>query len=104
MIFVIDQQSRSATTNEISAIDEFNDSLRDNGHWVTAAGLTSPENAAVIDNRTGIPELHPGSAFKSDDFYSGFWIIEAGDADVAETLAIRASKACNRRVELRPFL
>ena len=104
MIFVIDQQSRSATTNEMSAIDAFNDSLRDNGHWVTAAGLASPSNATVIDNRSDVPEVRTGSAVESDDFYSGFWIIDADTPDVAQALALRASSACNRRVELRPFL
>ncbi len=104
MIFVIDQQSRSATTNEISAIDAFNDSLRDNGHWISAAGLASPANATLIDNRSGVPEVRPGSVVESDDFYSGFWIIDAEGVDLAQTLAIRASEACNRRVEIRPFL
>ena len=33
-----------------------------------------------------------------------FWIIEASDLDVALKLAAAGSKACNRRVEVRPFL
>jgi len=31
------------------------------------------------------------------------WIIEAENAEVAERLAYSASKACNRKVELRPM-
>jgi hypothetical protein len=31
-------------------------------------------------------------------------LIEAANADVAKELALASSKACNRRVELRPLL
>ncbi|HEU5110736.1 MAG TPA: YciI family protein, partial [Micromonosporaceae bacterium] len=34
----------------------------------------------------------------------GFWIIEAADLDVALRIAAEASRHCNRRLELRPFL
>lgn len=104
MIFVIDQQSRSASTNEMSAIDEFNDSLRANGQWVMAAGLADPSKATLIDNTQAKGEATKGSLFSSDDFYSGFWIIDAESEEIAQELATRGSTACNRRVELRPFL
>jgi hypothetical protein len=104
MIFVIDQQSRSASTNEMAAIDEFNDSLQANGQWVMAAGLADPSKATLIDNTSGTGKVEQGSLFKADDFYSGFWIIDAESEDAARALAMRGSKACNRSVELRPFL
>lgn len=104
MLFVIDQQSRSATTNEIAAIDEFNDLLRADGHWVMAAGLASPSSATVVDHSSGSESSRPGSLFNEDDFYSGFWIIDAESEQKAQELAIAGSKACNRAVELRPFL
>lgn len=104
MIFVIDQQSRSASTNEIAEIDKFNDLLRANGHWVMAAGLAGPSKANLIDNTANKGETMPGSLFASDAFYSGFWIIEAQSESLAKELAAKGSLACNRRVELRPFL
>ena len=104
MIFVIDQQSRSASTNEMAAIDNFNDSLQANGQWVMAAGLADPSKATVIDNTSGQGKVEEGSLFKEDNFYSGFWIIDAESEAVAKELALRGSKACNRSVELRPFL
>ena len=104
MIFVIDQQSRSATTNEMAAIDEFNDSLQANGQWVMAAGLADPTKATLIDNTESKGIATAGSLFSDDDFYSGFWIIDAESEEVARDLAMRGSKACNRSVELRPFL
>jgi hypothetical protein len=35
---------------------------------------------------------------------AGFRIIEAADLDVALGLAAEGSKACNRKIEVRPFL
>jgi len=36
--------------------------------------------------------------------YSGFWLIEASDEAKAKELALAGSLACNRKVELRPYL
>ena len=38
------------------------------------------------------------------DCGDGFWLIEAADEAVAKELALAGSKACNRKVELRPLL
>jgi hypothetical protein len=104
IIFVIDEQSRSASGDEMAAIDAFNDSLRARGHWITAIGIGGPNTATVIDNRADAEVLSAGSLFETDDFYSGLWLIEAETSERAQQLALAASKACNRRVELRPLL
>jgi hypothetical protein len=88
----------------VNDIDEFNGQLRKKGHWVSAAGIESPENSCVIDNRGGRGNLTEGSLFSEQDFYSGFWIIDAPDLATARDLARAGSAACNRRVELRAFL
>lgn len=103
-MFVIDDRSKSGTGQEMAAIDEFNDFLQANNHWVMAAGLGSPETSFLFDNREAAGLVSEGSFFDSPDFYSGFWIIEAGSLDTAKQLAAQGSRACNRRVELRPFL
>ncbi len=104
MIFVIDQQSRSASTDEMEAIDAFNESLQQNGHWVTAAGIASPDQALLIDNTESQSLVTKGSLYSADDFYSGFWIIEADSLESAKQLALQGSLACRRKVEVRPFL
>jgi hypothetical protein len=38
------------------------------------------------------------------EYLAGFWVMEAPDLDVALKLAAEGSKACNRKVEVRPFL
>ena len=88
-IFVIDSDTNTGGQSEMAAIDAFNDKLRANGNWVMAFGMEKPG---------------PDSIQASNHFYSGQWIIEAADLAEARALAKEASKACNRRIELRPFL
>ena len=104
IIFVIDDASGTASGDEMAAIDAFNDRLRDHGHWVLAAGIDAPDTATVIDDRGGAGETSPGSLTDDRDHYSGFWIIDVPDKERALALAAAGSRACNRRVELRPFL
>jgi hypothetical protein len=104
IIFVIDSQSNSADGNEMAAIDEFNKMLQDKGHWITAAGINHGEAASVLDNRGGAGLVTSGSLYSGPEHYSGFWLIEAEDRDTALALAAAGSKACNRKVELRPYL
>jgi|SRR5471030_239192 hypothetical protein len=94
----------SATAAEEAAIDVFNERLQADGHWLFAGGLGMPDAATTIDNRGEQPVLTDGPYIESKEFIAGFWIIEATDLDVALRLATDASKACNRKIEVRPFL
>jgi hypothetical protein len=93
-----------ATSEEMAAIDVFNDRLQAEGHWVFAGGLGSPSSATVIDNRGGETMITDGPFLESKEHIVGFWVMEAADLDVALKLAAEGSKACNRKVEVRPFL
>jgi hypothetical protein len=103
LISVIDDLSNSGTPNEMVEIDKFNEELRANGQWVFAWGLQPPQSATVIDNRDGANLSTGKPLFDAKENFSGLWIIDAADAQTAEKLAFAASKACNRKVELRPF-
>jgi hypothetical protein len=94
----------SATEAEMAAIDVFNETLRSEGHWIFAAGVTPPDAATLIDNRGGLGESAPGTLAQSPEYIAGFWIIEAADSDEALRLARDGSAACNRRVEVRQLL
>lgn len=94
----------SATPAEDAAIDVFNARLQRDGHWLFAAGLGMPSASTVIDNRGEQPVLTDGPFIESKEFLAGFWIIEAADLDEALKLASDGSKACNRRIEVRPVL
>lgn len=104
LVSVIDDDAGLATQDEMAAIDGFNDRLRAGGHWVFAGGLGAPGTATVIDNRGSEPLFSDGPFVESKEHLAGLWIIEAPDLDVALRLAAEGSKACNRKVEVRPFL
>jgi hypothetical protein len=104
IIFVIDHATNSGNPAEMKAIDTFNDALRENGQWVFACGIGAPDTATLVDNRDGLGESVPASLFTERDFYSGFWVIDVDSLETARNLTLAASRACNRRVELRPLL
>lgn len=92
-----------STPAEMAAIDAFNERLQADGHWVFAGGLEPPSTATVIDSRSGKAVFTDGPYLESKEYLVGFWIIEATDLDVALKLASEGSKACNAKVEVRPF-
>ena len=104
LLSVIFDSAGLATAEEMTAIDAFNDDrLRAGGHWVFAGGLAEPGTATVVDNRGEEAIFTDGPFVESKEFLAGFWIIEAADLDVALELAAEGSRACNRKVEVRPF-
>ncbi len=113
LVSVIDDTADLATPDEMAAagnpepesraLDAFNDRLVAEGYWVFAGGLAAPGTATVIDNRGGAALFTDGPFVESKEYLGGLWIIEAADLDVALKLAAEGSKACNRKVEVRPF-
>jgi hypothetical protein len=93
-----------ATPEEDAAIDVFNERLQAEGHWVFAGGLGDPSTATVIDNRGGEAMFTDGPFVESKEYLAGFWVMEAADLDEALKLGAEGSKACNRKVEVRPIL
>ncbi len=104
LVSVIDDVSGLATPEEMAAVDVFNGRLQAEGHWVFAGGLAAPSSATVIDNRGEEALFTDGPFLESKEYLAGFWVIEAADLDVALKLAAEGSKACHRKVEVRPFL
>ncbi len=104
LVSVIDDTAGLATPDEMAAIDVFNDRLKAEGQWVFAGGLAAPSTATVIDNRGEEALVIDGPFVETKEYLAGFWIIQAPDLDVALKLGAEGSKACNRKVEIRPFL
>jgi hypothetical protein len=104
LVSVIHDSAELATPEEMAAIDVFNDRITAEGHWVFAAGLAGPDSATVIDNRRDEAIVTDGPFLESKEYIVGFWIMEAADLDVALRLATDGSKACNRKLEVRPIL
>lgn len=104
ILFVIDHETNSGNPAEMRAIDTLNDALRANGQWVFACGIGAPDTATLVDNRDDLGESVAASLFTERDFYSGLWVIDVDSLGTARNLTLAASRACNRRVELRPLL
>jgi hypothetical protein len=103
LVSVITDSPGMATPEEDAAIDVFNRRLQTDGYWVFAGGLAGPDAATVVDNRGEQPIITDGPFVETKEFLIGFWIIEAPDLDVALALAADGSRACNRKIEVRPF-
>ncbi|GAA1939173.1 YciI family protein [Amycolatopsis minnesotensis] len=103
LISVLHDEPGLATPEEHAAIDVFNERLQAEGNWVFAGGLAAPETATVVDNRSERALVTDGPFLESKEYLAGFWIIEAPDLDLALKLAADGSKACNRKIEVRPF-
>jgi hypothetical protein len=104
VISVLTDSTDPSSDEEMAAIEAFNARMRADGQWVFAAGLAGPANSTVVDARGAEPVVTDGPFVESKEFIIGFWIVEAPHLDVALKLAAGGSKACNRRVELRPVL
>lgn len=100
---IFDDKTGLATPDEMADIDAFNDRVQAEGHWVFAGGLAEPSTATVVDNRGGEAVFTDGPFVETKEYLAGFWIFEAPDLEVALKLAAEGSKACNRKVEVRPF-
>ena len=104
VMFVIADSTELASPNERENIDVFNEKLQANNQWIYAAGICDHPQATLIDNRNDAGIIKSGSLFTSKEHYSGFWLVQCENQNVALQLAKEGSKACNRKVELRPFL
>ncbi len=103
MISVIDSETGSGSGDEMSAIDAFNERLQRAGQLILAEGLASPRASVVVDNRGGAGLITSGPLHDTEQYVSGFWIVEATNRDAALAIAAEGSRACNRVLELRPF-
>ncbi len=86
-----------------AAVGAFNDKVRDAGKWVFAGGLEGIESATTVDGTGSEPVVIDGPFAESKEYLGGFWVIEAADHDAALAWAIEGSKACQGKVEVRPF-
>jgi hypothetical protein len=104
LVSVIDDKSNPGSADRRPAISAFNERLIAEGYWVFAGGLADTDAATVIDNRGEQAVFSDGPFVESKEYLAGVWVWEAPDLDVALELATEASKVCDRKVEVRPFL
>jgi hypothetical protein len=85
------------------AVDVVNKKMMDAGVWVFAGGLEPIEVSTTVDNTGTEAIVTDGPFAESKEWIGGFWILELADLDAALQWATEASKACQGKVEIRPF-
>lgn len=84
-------------------VGAFNEKVQAAGAWVFAGGLMPIEQSTCVDATGDKPIVTDGPFSESKEYLGGFWIIEAPDLDAALDWAAQGSKACEGKVEVRPF-
>lgn len=108
MLSVHHIQDESTPTAEESQlayeeVDAFNARLQDAGAWVFAGGLMPRDIATTVDNTQGRELVLDGPFAETKEWLGGFWVIDVPDLDAALRWAQEGSRACARKVEVRPF-
>jgi hypothetical protein len=96
-------ESAEAAKAASDATGRFNEKLKAEGYFVFANGLENPNTATLVDGQGETPIFTDGPYVESKEYVIGLWVIDAPDLDVALKLAAEGSKACRRRLEVRPF-
>lgn len=94
---------KEAMLKAFEDVDRFNKSLQERGHWIFAGGLEPAHTATVVDGTKDEVVTTDGPYLESKELIGGFWVVEAKDLDEALALAAEGSKACQGKVEVRPF-
>ncbi len=84
-------------------VGRFNAELQSTGAWVFGGGLLPASAATVVRADGGEVLVTDGPFTESKEHIGGFWVIDAVDLDAALALATKASRACEKPVEVRPF-
>ncbi len=104
LVSVINNTANPVIDDRMAEITVFNEQLQADGYWVFAGGLSNPDLATTVDNRNDSPMVTDGPFAETKEFINGLWIWDVPDLDTALSLAEQASRACQRKIEVRPFL
>ena len=82
---------------------DFNDSLRESGHFLIAEALDPPSTGTSIRMRDGRPIVTDGPYAETKEMLAGFYVIEARDMQQAAEIASRLpAMPYALRVDVRP--
>lgn len=73
------------------------------GAWVFSGRLHGPDTATVVRVSDGDVLTTDGPFAESKDHLGGFYVIEAGDLDVALGWAAKVTACVQAPIEVRPF-
>lgn len=84
-------------------VDAVNAEMMATGAWVFAGGLHSASSATTVQVKDGEVSVTDGPYAETKEMVGGFWILELADLDAALEWAKKATVACERPIEIRPF-
>lgn len=84
-------------------VDALNQVMQREGAWVFAGGLHPVSSATVVREKNGEILFTDGPFSEAKEHIGGFWVLKCKDLDAALQWAAKATVACGRPVEVRPF-
>ena len=95
--------SPELTQKMFADVAAFNDAVQKAEAWVFGGGLHPVASSTVVRVKGGEVLFSDGPFSEAKEQIGGFWVIKAKDLDEALKWAARATRACTRPVEVRPF-
>ena len=108
LIHLDEKALRAIPEDELSALHgahlDFNDGLRDTGHFIVAEALEPASAAKCVRVRQGKSTVTDGPFTESKEVIAGFYLIEARDLQEATEIAanIPSARTGLGTVEVRP--
>ncbi len=105
-VYMVDgdeEPSDEATERMYADVGALNEEIKQAGMWVFANGLHPATTATVVTATDGEVLVTDGPFPEAKEQLGGFWVIDAPDLDVALAWARKATVACGKPVEVRPF-
>lgn len=106
LIYLNEDEMDAMPTQEMDALNaahlDFNDSLRESGHFIEAEALAPGRSTARIRVRKGNVSVTDGPYTESKELVAGFYLIEAESMEEAISIASRIPSAPLATIEVRP--
>jgi hypothetical protein len=106
LIYFDEEQLNAMPAKEMSDLNaahlDFNDGLRESGHFITAEALEPARASKCVRLRGGKASITDGPFTESKELVAGFYLLEAADMEEALEIASRIPSAPLATIEVRP--
>ena len=106
LIYFDEEQLNAMPAKEMSDLNaahlDFNDGLRESGHFITAEALEPARASKCVRLRGGKVSITDGPFTESKELVAGFYLLEAADLQEALEIASRIPSAPLATIEVRP--
>lgn len=100
---VMEQMTETEAARQYSEYAAFTESIKANGHFISANRLLPPAAATTIRVRNGQVIVTDGPFAETKEQFGGYYLIEARDLNEAIQVAAKIPGARYGCVELRPI-